>query len=269
MLQKVGMIMKYIQIFFIGLIFISCLQKSIISPKDSNNFYGLGQEDSIEIAKLNAFNALALSIKSNIRYPLNATISSSNNSMDSNIQNSHVTTNLKELKNVEVVDITRAKSYFVLVKLSEENLSMQLKNDIQNDTQQILQGCDFPALNKLKQVQNSAKELNENILLLNSVDSVSSINDKYSYLYSSSPALKVNFNTTIALQNVTAVELSKFIKITDDANLSLKINIVKNEDNYNIYFHFYNCQGKNNLNLKVTSDSLDLNSLRVQKLDRG
>ncbi|PAF52680.1 LPP20 family lipoprotein [Helicobacter sp. 13S00477-4] len=240
-------------------------------PNNHNNLYGNGIGKTLQEAKQNAINDLALNIKIKINSDTDIQNTQINNKQSSEIlQNIQISLDTIELQNITIIrNEYKNKNYYVQIKIPKNTLLQNLKNKYDLSYERLKyflkNTCSSIFISDKNTLESSLQylfSLKESIYTLDPTTKLQSLNVYENILNQNSPLPKVKLifepQDKKEIINTLSAEYAKFIQNSDKKNIYTiknKILIQNKTNQYHITLQvdMYDC--KDNIISHIELDS--------------
>lgn len=277
----------FICIFFmISPIFVACSNTNATNldsknMQNSKYFYGEGSGSTFDAAKAEAIKDIATNLQVSVKYnSLDSTRQQGEMLTTTGFSNVALESQIKDLPAIEVTKSSKKDNIFTIkVRLEKSILQNQILNRInssQNLLESMLETCKDTSFTNHNKFIQTLKDYKKDVFLYQIITKNSAYGSaillEYNAIANALPRYQVNITfkdeniINNDIKNIIYAELSKFIKIDNDASKILNIN-VNNSDVAVLYLNFYDCANKLESSLKIDTflHYSDLSSQKSQK----
>lgn len=227
------------------------------TSKNANYLYGEGFDDTFELAKQNAIRDLSTNLQVSIKYSSVDSTQQINNSFQTSGNNTTIVeSQIKDLPAIEIdTNSYKNNKYFVRVKVEKSLMQSQIFNRLQSNEQKLdsmLHTCHSPQFQEYKQFQHIFKQYINDIqvyrILTKNMNFNSDIVQQYQRIANALTQYAITFENThlenaTIVQNIVSGELSKFVKIDNQATKHITIAFYANKTLV-VNLSFYDCNNQ-------------------------
>lgn len=254
-------------LFFVGCNVANDTKNRHLDSKKSQYLYGNGSSSSLEAAKQYAIKDLVTNLQVSIKYSAKDSTTQVNNTLHTRASSDIVIeSQIKDLPAIEIDKITKKDNMiFVRVRVDKNLLQAQIANRLQNNKQtldSLLQFCQTPAFNQYKHFKHVMQDYKNDVSLYQvlSKDMLYATEElsNYQEIIDILPSYRVNIefkglqSYKNELKHILHAELSKFIKIDDEATKTLRV-VVNDESVVMFYLNFYDCHNNIETSLQINT----------------